>query len=134
MTTLAGVHPQLVAAVARISAAMQTLGHPIVATDGLRTTSDQVALFAQGRSRPGRIVTHADGVLVRSNHQANLIDGSGHAVDCAFLDAAGRPSWAETHPWRLYGEAAKSQGLRWGGDWTGASIDRPHVELASLER
>lgn len=134
---LVGVHPRLVAAYIRIASALAELGHPILITDGVRTVEQQQALYAKGRTikgeppytvaRPlGRTVTQADGVHARSNHQTKA-DGFGHAIDCAFLDAAGRPSWDEDHPWRLYGEAAKSQGLRWGGDWE--RVDRPHIEL-----
>lgn len=126
ITKLQGVHPRLVAAYQRIAYAMAELGHPIIVTDGLRTLAQQQALYAQGRTTPGRIVTHADGIRVKSNHQAKD-DGLAYAIDCAFL-VNGKPSWAEHHPWRLLGEAAKSQGLRWGGEWK-SLVDRPHFEL-----
>ena len=125
MNKLAGVHPSLVDAVDRILMAMRELGFVMVVTDGLRTTEQQVALYAQGRTAPGDIVTQADGVLRRSNHQLHE-DGYGHAVDMCFL-VAGAPSWADRHPWRAYGEMAKALGLTWGGDWK--TPDRPHLEL-----
>jgi peptidoglycan L-alanyl-D-glutamate endopeptidase CwlK len=130
ITKLHGVHPRLVAAFQRISYAMAELGHPIVVTDGLRTLAQQQALYAQGRTAPGKKVTNADGVRAKSNHQAKD-DGLGYAIDCAFL-VDGKASWAEHHPWRLYGEAAKSQGLRWGGEFT-TIVDRPHIELPPLD-
>lgn len=123
---LRGVHPRLVAAFARISYALAELGHPVIVTDGVRTLEQQRALYAQGRSAPGKVVTNADGVTKQSNHQPKA-DGFGHAIDCAFL-VDGQPSWDDSHPWRLYGEAAKSQGLIWGGEWT-SIVDRPHIEL-----
>ena len=126
VTKLHGVHPRLVQAYHQLSAALAELGHPIIVTDGLRTADQQAQLYAQGRTLPGRIVTHADGILRRSNHQAKA-DGFGHAIDCAFL-VENRPSWAERHPWQLYGEAAKALGLVWGGSWP-RFPDRPHIEL-----
>lgn len=126
ITKLQGVHPRLIAAYQRISYALAELGHPIIVTDGLRTLEQQQKLFAQGRTAPGAKVTNADGVSAKSNHQAKD-DGLGYAIDCAFL-VNGKPSWDDSHPWRLYGEAAKSLGLRWGGDWQGL-VDRPHIEL-----
>lgn len=123
---LAGVHPRLIAAYHRIAFAMAELGHPIIVTDGLRTLEQQQKLYAQGRTAKGKIVTFADGIRKKSNHQAKA-DGFGYAIDCAFL-LNGVPSWAESHPWRLYGAAAKSLGLKWGGDWSGL-VDRPHIEL-----
>ena len=123
---LVGVHPRLIAAAKRILYAMAELGHPMVVTDGLRSLEQQAFLYAQGRTKPGKVVTNADGVRAKSNHQAKD-DGLGYAIDCAFL-VNGRPSWDDAHPWRLYGEAAKSQGLRWGGEFK-TIVDRPHIEL-----
>lgn len=122
---LAGVHPALRAIVLRVLSAMSELGHPMMVTDGVRTDDQQKALYAQGRTAPGKIVTNADGVLKRSNHQVHA-DGLGHAVDCCFL-VNGKPSWADEHPWRLYGEAAKALGATWGGEFT-TIVDRPHIE------
>ena len=52
--------------------------HKIV--EGLRTQKRQQELYAQGRTKPGPIVTHIDGVTRKSNHQAKD-DGYGYAVD-----------------------------------------------------
>ncbi len=122
---LLGVHPVLIAKVQAIIAAMGELGFVLMVTDGVRTVAQQQKLYAQGRTAPGRIVTRADGVTTRSNHQPHA-DDWGHAVDCCFV-VAGKPSWDESNPWPLYGEMAKAIGLKWGGDWS--TPDRPHVEL-----
>jgi peptidoglycan L-alanyl-D-glutamate endopeptidase CwlK len=76
---------------------------------------------------PGPIVTNADGVVRRSNHQLHA-DGCGHAVDCTFLGANGKPQWVDSDPWAVYGACAKLLGLVWGGDWHSIQ-DRPHIEL-----
>lgn len=123
---LVGVHPRLVEAVQRILDAMHALGLHMLVTDGVRTTEQQMALYAQGRDAPGRIVTHADGVRRKSNHQAKE-DGYGHAVDLCFV-VDGHPSWDDRLPWRLYGEMAKAQGLVWGGEFK-SLVDKPHIEL-----
>lgn len=103
---------------------MAEAGHPMKIVQGLRTQAQQAALYAQGRSTSGPIVTQCDGVHTRSNHQAQA-DGLGHAVDCAF---EGPVPFAESHPWALYGSKVRGAGLSWGGDW--AHPDRPHAELA----
>lgn len=125
---LEGVHPELAQAGARILVAMGALGFPMLITDGVRTTAQQARLYAKGRTAPGPIVTYADGIKKTSNHQPKA-DGYGHALDLCFL-VDGKPSWDSALPWKLYGEMAKSQGLRWGGDWKSPLIDRPHIELA----
>jgi peptidoglycan L-alanyl-D-glutamate endopeptidase CwlK len=129
---LHGVHPDLAAKVTRILDAMERLGFPMMVTEGLRTTERQQALYAQGRIAPGKIVTFTDGVVKKSNHQAKA-DGFGYAVDCVFLvdidgDGPDDPSWAERHPWTLYGVMAEALGLRWGGRFK-TLVDRPHVEM-----
>jgi peptidoglycan LD-endopeptidase CwlK len=129
---LAGVHPELAHKVRLILEAMKTLGFPMMVTGGVRTTAEQQALYALGRSKPGKVVTYRDGVRLKSNHQTKA-DGFGHAVDCAFLadvDGDGSPddpSWDMKHPWELYGAMAKALGLVWGGSWK--MRDLPHVEL-----
>jgi peptidoglycan L-alanyl-D-glutamate endopeptidase CwlK len=123
---LAGVSPILIERLDRVLVAMAALGFPMMPTDGLRTVEQQRALYAQGRSAPGPIVTYADGVEKKSNHQAHT-DGMGHAVDCCFL-IDGKPSWDAHLPWKVYGAAAEALGLKWGGHWDRLS-DLPHVEL-----
>lgn len=120
MDRLAGVHPDLLAKVLRIMNALAELGAPVMVTQGVRTVAEQRALYAKGRTAPGKIVTHCDGVKKKSNHQL------GRAVDFAFLDAAGKPTW--DGPWTLLGAMAEHQELVWGGHWR-TIVDRPHVEL-----
>lgn len=102
--------------------AMAVIGHPICVTSGIRTAAEQAALYAQGRTTPGKIVTDADGIRTLSNHQR------GTAFDVAFLQD-GKPSWAEHHPWLLLGTVGEALGLSWGGRWTAPNRpDRPHFQ------
>ena len=125
------LHPTLEAKIKQLLSALTILGFPMKIVQGVRTAQEQQKLFAQGRTAPGKIVTNCDGVLKKSRHQL-AADGYGHAIDCAFivLGEAGKVtvSWAESHPWKLYGEVGKALGLVWGGDWKGL-VDRPHLEL-----
>ncbi|HYE78038.1 MAG TPA: M15 family metallopeptidase [bacterium] len=122
---LDGVKAEVAAKVRQLLKAMELLGHPMLITDAFRTTEQQQLLYAQGRTTPGPIVTHADGLRRRSKHQ------DGVAVDLTFwhvgADGVARPCWCAKHPWLLYGEAGKALGLKWGGDWK--SPDRPHLEM-----
>lgn len=103
---------------------MAALGFPMKICQGLRTLEEQQALYAQGRSTKGSVVTYADGVKSKSNHQAQA-DNYGHAVDCCFL---GKDPFNDSLPWAAYGEAGKALGLRWGGDFK-SLLDRPHLEM-----
>ena len=127
---LDGLHPELLSRILRVLDAMQALGFPMRVVQGVRTNAQQQALFAQGRTAPGKVVTDADGILHRSNHQPGLQDGLGHAVDCAF--ATGDP-FGESQPWAAYGACCEAVGLMWGGGhthgWHGQ--DRPHAQLST---
>ena len=125
---LRGVHPDLASRVRRVLAGMAALGESMRVIEGVRTKERQQALYAQGRTTPGKIVTYADGVTKRSFHQV-ADDGYGYAVDCAFENDPRTPrdeTWAEDRPWAAYGALAEAVGLTWGGRWK--MRDLPHVE------
>ncbi|MGN9169515.1 Peptidoglycan L-alanyl-D-glutamate endopeptidase CwlK precursor [compost metagenome] len=101
----------------------------IVITQGLRTYAEQDDLYAQGRTKPGKVVTDARGGY--SNHNF------GFAADFALLLRDGRAvSWdtlrdddKDSLPdWSEVVEEAKWLGLEWGGDWRSFK-DMPHLQM-----
>ena len=123
LVRLRGCHPELVVRVIDLVARLEEAGHDIIITDGVRTAAQQAALYAQGRTSPGKIVTNCDGVHKLSNHQAKG-DGLGYAVDVAWR-VEGRITWEG--PWDYLGQVAEECGLSWGGRWS-TFPDRPHLE------
>lgn len=102
---------------------------------GGRTTAQQQALYAQGRTKPGPRVTNADGVRNKSNHQAKA-DGYFHAVDLyPYYDGQVQIHDKQVIP-KLRQIAthikkkAKDMGIKitWGGDFK-TIFDPPHFEL-----
>lgn len=86
-----------------------------------RTQAEQEALFAQGRDKPGKIVTWT----LKSKH----IDGT--AFDIVIM-VNGKPDWNVTNPdWNLAGEIGEQAGLEWGGRWH-KSPDFPHFQLREV--
>ena len=135
---LVGVDPILVAALEKLDEICERAGCAIFFPQGLRTAEYQASLFAQGRTKPGKIVTNADGIPKEqgghgvSNHQARA-NGWGAAVDFAFVDDPRTPkdeTWDEAY-WKLHQEfvwaEARKLGLKCGADWP--KPDRPHLEL-----
>ena len=120
---LAKVHPELAARVERAALVLAAEGIHIEVVQGLRTYAEQDALYAQGRTKSGKIVTKAVGGF--SNHNFGL------AVDvCPFVD--GKPAWnAAESVWQAIGAAGKQAGLDWGGGWKSFQ-DKPHLELPGL--
>lgn len=86
-------------------------------TSGTRSNEEQNALYAQGRTAPGKIVTQARAGY--SNHNFGL------AFDLTIFEN-GQPVW-ESPKYRKLGAMGKEIGLKWGGDFT-TIHDEPHFE------
>ncbi len=88
---------------------------------GTRTYNEQAEIFAQGRTKPGPIVTKAG--PGHSNHNFGIAWDVGLFDDGDFLD--------DSPLYKKVGEVGKAQGLEWGGDW--ASIqDEPHFQVRDV--
>lgn len=121
---LTHVHPKLKCKVEQLINAVdkRQLGYEIEVVQGLRTFAEQDALYAQGRTKPGKRVTNARGGY--SNHNYGL------AVDlCPFKN--GKPDWNAMAVFKDIGKEAAVLGLEWGGNWKSFK-DYPHVQLPGL--
>jgi len=132
ISNLRGVHPDLVAVVER---AIEITTQDFIVIEGVRTQERQDELWAQGRTKPGQIVTWTKDA---SSHGIGK-DGYGHAVDvCPFP-----VDWNDLKKFDAIADAmfdaAAEIGvrLRWGADWDmdgktreRGESDSPHFELA----
>jgi peptidoglycan L-alanyl-D-glutamate endopeptidase CwlK len=84
---------------------------------GTRTFAEQDALFALGRTKPGKIVTNARGGF--SNHNFGVAWDIGIFKGTQFLGDS--PQYDEA------GQIGKTLGLEWGGDFN-SIIDKPHFQ------
>lgn len=129
LKSLTGIHPDLVKV---MKEAIKETPIDFTITDGLRSTKEQQALYAKGRTAPGGIVTMADGIKNKSNHQMKS-DGFGWAVDL-YPYKNGKIDFNDVHSLEVIAAhikaTAKCLGVKisWGGDWKGA-WDKPHYEL-----
>lgn len=90
-------------------------GYDLIITETYRTHERQAELYAQGRTKPGQIVTNSRPGW--SRHESR------QAFDVAF---PGPEPYSDAHPWHLIGVWAEQAGLEWGGDWK--HPDRPHLQ------
>ncbi|KYM56245.1 endolysin [Fusobacterium necrophorum subsp. funduliforme] len=115
---LAGVHPELVSFMKELIS-VSNLDFKVTA--GVRTAAQQNALYQQGRTRKGAVVTRCDGYKYPSNHQEK-IDGYGYAADVCILKytSKGDIDWNFKYYKELY-EVAKKNGLleKYGVEWAG---------------
>jgi peptidoglycan L-alanyl-D-glutamate endopeptidase CwlK len=112
-----GLNPTFEQKLDRFEAELLKHGLHVRMTCGYRSIAEQNRLYAQGRTKPGKIVTQAKGGYSWHNF--------GLAADYVFLDADGRATYAG--PWSKFGQIAESCGLEWGGSWK-TFKDRPHVQ------
>lgn len=132
LKSLQGQHPNLIKV---MTEAIKDCPVDFTITDGGRTVAMQQALYAKGRTKPGGIVTNADGIKNKSNHQAKS-DGYYHAVDLYpyvngkidFNDKGNRLPVIAAHIMAT----ARCLGIKinWGGNFK-SIMDKPHFELGS---
>ena len=101
-------------------------GCDYVVISGTRTWAQQDALYAQGRTKPGRVVTKAR--AGQSNHNFGIAFDCGVFRGGAYLDDQNPRVASSVH--RACSEAARKHGLAWGGNWK--FKDEPHYQLASV--
>ena len=129
LSRLVGVNEDLVSVVKR---AIEISEVDFMVVEGLRTKQRQEELYAQGRTKPGKVVTW----MMKSKH----IDGL--AVDIAPCNKDGSINWNDLKMFDKMADAmfkaAKELNIniRWGRDWDMDGIrgekgetDSPHFEL-----
>lgn len=132
MAKLEGLHPDLVAVVLR---AIQISEQDFMVTCGVRTYADQAELYAQGRTKPGPVVTWT----MQSRHMPQP-DGYGYAVDVVPYPVDWNTPAKFDAIANAMMQAADEIGvkIRWGADWNmngkpreKGETDSPHFELVA---
>ena len=92
--------------------------HPYI-TEGMRSFKRSDDLYAQGRTKPGQIVTNAPGGTSYHNY--------GLAIDfCNQIN--GKLVWTVDKNWMLVVDVFKKKGFVWGGDFKTIK-DAPHLQM-----
>ena len=131
LNNLKGVHPKLVEIVHR---ALELSPCDFTVLEGVRSQARQDELWAQGRTKPGAVVTW---VQTSGTHGIQA-DGYGHAVDLA-------PYPIDWNDFNRFDQVANAMlaaatefgvKIRWGGNWDmddtiheRGESDSPHFEL-----
>lgn len=101
-------------------AAALAAGIKLHVVQAFRSSAEQAAIYAQGRTKPGAIVSYAKPGT--SYHEWGL------AFDVA-VDKDGQPTWPrDTKLWNQIGALGESVGLTWGGRFP--SPDLGHFQLS----
>ena len=84
-------------------------GIDLLITSTYRDNESQEALYEQGRTRPGKVVTNAKSGESWHNYRC--------AIDIVPL-VNGKPNWDGSDPiWQRIGELGEQAGLEWAGRW-----------------
>ncbi len=131
---LEGVNPDMCKVVLRTA---ETCSVPFIVVEGVRTAARQAELYAQGRTKPGPVVTWT----LHSKHIPQQ-DGLGHAVYLAPV-SNGKIAWGDLPAFKTVAKAmlAAAAELKvkivWGANWDGdakpyepGETDNPHFQLA----
>jgi peptidoglycan L-alanyl-D-glutamate endopeptidase CwlK len=111
------------------NATAATLGCSYILIGGNRTWEEQDALYAQGRTEPGKRVTMAKGG--QSNHNFGIAGDFGVFQGKLYLDGgsdAQQALAAKVH--KACSLHAAACGLEWGGSWK-SIVDQPHYEVST---
>lgn len=98
----------------------------VIITCGYRSKAEQDALYAQGRTKPGNVITNAKGGFSQHNW--------GIAFDIAMNHDVNKNGKVSDDVWNTRGfqnvaKLAKKHKLGWGGDWKSFK-DMPHFYYA----
>jgi len=132
------LEPAFRAKVEALLGALRARGHRPVIAEAWRSQARQDALYAQGRTRPGVIVTWTTDSEHTRGRAVDLIDGRPHPTRSG--EIVGWGSWtgspgddvAKAMADDFYedvGELAEDVGLVWGGTWS--NPDKAHVQARS---
>lgn len=116
---LEDLHPKVAAMAKEFIKKCKAVGIDLLVTSTYRDAASQQALYNQGRTTPGNIVTNAKP------------GQSWHNWRCA-LDFAplrnGKIDWNDTKTFTRCGEIAESCGFSWAGRWKGRLRELAHVQ------
>lgn len=124
---LEDLHPKIQPLAREFKIRAEKKGLRVIYTATHRSFSEQDGLYAQGRTKPGKIVTNAKGGDSWHNYAL--------AFDIAIVKSDDSIDWGDKldtnhnglNDWQELGKIGKELGLAWGGDFKSIK-DTPHFE------
>lgn len=107
-------------------AACKAAGLDILVVCTLRSMAEQTALYASGRTAPGKIVTNAK--PGSSAHNYGLAMDAYPLIHGKLATNTPEGDQVSDPIWQQYGSIARSCGLEWAGDWA-TMKEAPHVQM-----
>jgi len=94
---------------------------------GHRSDDEQDELYAQGRTAPGRIITHKrGGESIHNTYPSRALDFAPYPIDWSNIVRFGEVAGIMKYiAWQ------NGLNLQWGGDWPNFK-DYPHIQIAAV--
>lgn len=130
--SLYDLHPDFRPVVAEFLAQCERSGITVVVTCTWRSAAEQAALYAQGRTAPGHIVTHAK--PGQSLHNV-CIDGAAasRALD-VYPVVHGKIDFTGGAPeWDVMGRIGEECGMDWAFRWPVQCREKPHFQQKGVK-
>lgn len=122
------LHPWVKQKAIELKERAKSVGINIIITQTYRTKAEQDGYYAQGRTKPGKIVTNTK--------YPNSLHCWGIAFDVAIVNKDGKTlNWSNApdtdkdgkNDWTELRDIGVALGLEWGGDWK-RFVDKPHFQ------
>jgi peptidoglycan LD-endopeptidase CwlK len=106
-----------------IAATEELTGLKLIITCTYRDQEKQKFYYDQGRTTPGKIITHDDGHNLGPHQLRVALD-----IAPAIQDSRGTHLFYSTDKWNQIAECFIKEGFEWGGDWK-TFQDKPHFQF-----
>ena len=93
-----------------------------------RPNAEQDALYACGRTVPGKKLTNCRGGQSKHNRVGKKGEPASDAFDCVPM-LGGKPQWVDGKRYSKIGAIAEAVGLKWAGRWSGSLKETAHMEV-----
>ena len=120
--SLDDLHPRVKALAEAFVKRCNEAGYDILIYSTYRDIEAQNAIYSQGRTTKGKIVTNAKGGQSYHNYRV--------AFDWVAV-CGGKARWNDTFAYSACGKIAEEVGLEWAGRWTGKLKETAHCQYTN---
>lgn len=119
--SLDDLHPRVKTLAEKFKAECLAIGYDVLIYSTYRDIEAQNALYAQGRTTKGSIVTNAKGGQSFHNYRV--------AFDWVPM-VHGKPLWSDSFAYARCAKIGEALGLEWAGRWTGKLKETAHFQYS----
>jgi len=109
------------------------LPYDVLILNGVRTDAQQAALYAEGRTAPGNVVTNASAAATSAHGRKLFPEGAFGCACDAIPCVGGKALWQDTDKLQAMAAMVAPMQVVWGGSWQSLK-DYDHFEMADWKQ